>query len=69
MSVVSLALLAFLSDFVSNLTKGLADEPWHLYLATALGVFRSIGGAMCRTIVSNIVPATDLGEIIFFISI
>ncbi|XP_050323859.1 uncharacterized protein LOC126755374 [Bactrocera neohumeralis] len=63
MSVVTLALLAFLSDIASSIVRGVASEPWHLYLAVALGAFRSVGGPMCRTIVSNIVPPTDLGKI------
>lgn len=62
MSVVTLALLAFFSDIVSSIARGVASEPWHLYLAVALGAFKSIGGPMCRTIVSNIVPPTDLGK-------
>uniref|UniRef100_A0A0A1X0P2 Proton-coupled folate transporter n=1 Tax=Zeugodacus cucurbitae TaxID=28588 RepID=A0A0A1X0P2_ZEUCU len=63
MSVVSLALLAFFSDIVSSIVRGVASEAWHLYLAVALGAFKSVGGPMCRTIVSNIVPPTDLGKI------
>ncbi|XP_014097906.3 probable peptidoglycan muropeptide transporter SLC46 [Bactrocera oleae] len=63
MSVVTLALLAFFSDIASSIVRGVASEPWHLYLAVALSAFRSVGGPMCRTIVSNIVPPTDLGKI------
>ncbi|EDV90817.1 uncharacterized protein LOC6569799 [Drosophila grimshawi] len=63
LSVVTLALLSLLSEILSNLTKGFASQPWHMYLSVALGVFHSIGGPMCRTIVSNIVPASDLGKI------
>ncbi|XP_062125479.1 probable peptidoglycan muropeptide transporter SLC46 isoform X1 [Drosophila sulfurigaster albostrigata] len=63
LSVVVLALLSLGSEILSNLAKGFADLPWHMYLSIALGVFRSIGGPMCRTIVSNIVPASDLGKI------
>ncbi|XP_034486564.1 uncharacterized protein LOC117791045 [Drosophila innubila] len=63
LSVVVLALLSLLSEILSNLVKGFAELPWHMYLSIALGVFRSIGGPMCRTIVSNIVPASDLGKI------
>ncbi|XP_054739941.1 uncharacterized protein LOC129245657 [Anastrepha obliqua] len=63
MSVVTLALISFLSEVISSIVRGVASEAWHLYLAVALGVFKSIGGPMCRTIVSNIVPATDLGKI------
>ncbi|KAM8706069.1 hypothetical protein ACLKA7_010369 [Drosophila subpalustris] len=63
LSVVVLALLSLFSEILSNLAKGFAELPWHMYLSIALGVFRSIGGPMCRTIVSNIVPASDLGKI------
>lgn len=63
LSVVTLALLAFFSEILKNLAKGFAMQPWHMYLSVFLGVFRSIGGPMCRTIVSNIVPASDLGKI------
>ncbi|XP_017475980.1 PREDICTED: uncharacterized protein LOC108366175 [Rhagoletis zephyria] len=63
MSVVTLALLSFLSEIVSSIVRGVASEPWHLYLAVALGALKSVGGPMCRTIISNIVPPTDLGKI------
>lgn len=62
MSVVSLALLSIFSEILSNLARGFAHLPWHLYLSVVLGVFRSIQGPMCRTIVSNIVPASDTGK-------
>ncbi|KAH8407252.1 hypothetical protein KR222_011322 [Zaprionus bogoriensis] len=62
LSVVTLALLSLFSEILSNLARGFAVLPWHMYLSVALGVFRSIGGPMCRTIVSNIVPASDLGN-------
>ncbi|KAH8373070.1 hypothetical protein KR009_011227 [Drosophila setifemur] len=63
LSVVTLALLAFFSEIINNLAKGFATMPWHMYLSVSLGVFRSIAGPMCRTIVSNIVPPSDLGKI------
>ncbi|KRF78646.1 probable peptidoglycan muropeptide transporter SLC46 isoform X2 [Drosophila virilis] len=63
LSVVTLALLSLFSEILSNLTRGCASFPWHMYLSVAFGIFRSIGGPMCRTIVSNIVPASDLGKI------
>ncbi|XP_017835806.1 uncharacterized protein LOC108595152 [Drosophila busckii] len=63
LSVVTLALLAFFSEILNNLARGCASQPWHMYLSVVLGVFRSIAGPMCRTIVSNIVPASDLGKI------
>lgn len=59
--MVTLALIAFLSDIVRSVIQGIATEPWHLYVAIAAGALKSVGGPMCRTIVSNIVPATDLG--------
>lgn len=62
MSVVTLTLLAFLSDIFRNIIQGMAYAPWHLYLAIAAGSLKAVGGPMCRTIVSNIVPATDLGK-------
>lgn len=62
LSVVTLALLSLGSEILSNVTKGFAMLPWHMYLSIAFGIFRSIGGPMCRTIVSNIVPASDLGK-------
>ncbi|XP_022213755.2 proton-coupled folate transporter [Drosophila obscura] len=63
LSVVALALLSLVSEILSSLAKGFAFLSWHLYLSVALGVFRSIQGPMCRTIVSNIVPASDTGKL------
>ncbi|KAH8362944.1 hypothetical protein KR084_003407 [Drosophila pseudotakahashii] len=63
MSVVSLALLSLFSEVLSNVARGFAFLPWHLYISVVLGVFRSIQGPMCRTIVSNIVPSSDTGKL------
>ncbi|XP_016939532.4 probable peptidoglycan muropeptide transporter SLC46 [Drosophila suzukii] len=63
MSVVSLALLSLFSEILSNIARGFAFLPWHLYISVVLGVFRSIQGPMCRTIVSNIVPSSDTGKL------
>ncbi|XP_016981737.1 proton-coupled folate transporter [Drosophila rhopaloa] len=63
LSVVSLALLSLISEILSNIARGFASLTWHLYLSVALGVFRSIQGPMCRTIVSNIVPSSDTGKL------
>ncbi|XP_016998337.2 probable peptidoglycan muropeptide transporter SLC46 [Drosophila takahashii] len=63
MSVVSLALLSLFSEVLSNIARGFAFLPWHLYISVVLGVFRSIQGPMCRTIVSNIVPSSDTGKL------
>ncbi|BFF92344.1 proton-coupled folate transporter [Drosophila madeirensis] len=62
-SVVALALLSLVSEILSSLARGFAFLYWHLYLSVVLGVFRSIQGPMCRTIVSNIVPASDTGKL------
>lgn len=63
LSVVTLALLAFFSEILNHLARGFSTQPWHMYLSVVLGFFRSIAGPMCRTIVSNIVPASDLGRL------
>lgn len=63
LSVVTLALLSFASEILKNLARGCSTQAWHMYLSVVLGVFRSIGGPMCRTIVSNIVPSSDLGTL------
>lgn len=66
MSVVTLAIIAFVSDLIRSIVQGIATKPWHLYLGIATGVLKSVGPPMCRTIVSNIVPATDLGKLLCF---
>ncbi|XP_039491721.1 uncharacterized protein LOC120451819 isoform X1 [Drosophila santomea] len=63
LSVVTMALLSLISEVGCNIARGFAYLPWHLYASVALGVFRSIEGPMCRTIVSNIVPASDTGKL------
>ncbi|XP_039231489.1 uncharacterized protein LOC6538966 isoform X2 [Drosophila yakuba] len=63
LSVVTMALLSLISEVACNIARGFAYLPWHLYASVALGVFRSIEGPMCRTIVSNIVPASDTGKL------
>lgn len=61
MSVVTLAILAFLGDMARNIIQALATKSWHLYLAVVVGLLRSVGGPMCRTIVANIIPPTEIG--------
>ncbi|EDW27431.1 GL25356 [Drosophila persimilis] len=56
--------LSVVALILSSLAKGFAFLPWHLYLSVVLGVFRSIQGPMCRTIISNIVPASDTGKLL-----
>ncbi|XP_043654393.1 proton-coupled folate transporter isoform X1 [Drosophila teissieri] len=63
LSVVTLALLSLFSEVASNIARGFAFLPWHLYVSVVLGIFRSIQGPMCRTIVSNIVPSSDTGKL------
>ncbi|XP_068156144.1 probable peptidoglycan muropeptide transporter SLC46 [Drosophila tropicalis] len=63
LSVVTLALLSIFSEILSSLSRGLAFLPWHLYLSVVLGVFRAIQGPMCRTIVSNIIPSSEMGKV------
>ncbi|XP_068156775.1 probable peptidoglycan muropeptide transporter SLC46 [Drosophila tropicalis] len=63
LSLVTLTLLSIFSEILSNVSRGLAYLSWHLYLSLCLGVFRSIQFPMCRTIVSYIVPSSDMGKV------
>ncbi|XP_002071993.3 proton-coupled folate transporter [Drosophila willistoni] len=63
LSLVTLTLMSIFSEILSNVSRGLAHFSWHLYLSLCLGVFRSIQFPMCRTIVSYIVPSSDMGKV------
>lgn len=55
-------ILSSLSSLSFSLVLSLAWECWHMYLATALGIFGSISGPMLRTIISKSVPPVDTGK-------
>lgn len=55
----TLAILAFISAFVSSLTVAFATQSWHMYLAVGLSSLMGVGKPMCRSIVANIVKRSE----------
>lgn len=43
--------------------KGFALESWQIYVAIGLGVFKSLVNPMCRTMITNLLPADERGKI------
>lgn len=62
-SETNLAIVSYLSCFADYAIKAFASQPWHLYLATAIALFRGMSGPMCRAILSNTVPVNEIGKI------
>jgi len=42
--------------------KGFALESWQIYVAIGLGVFKSLVNPMCRTMITNLLPADERGK-------
>ncbi|KAG4079764.1 hypothetical protein HA402_014895 [Bradysia odoriphaga] len=62
-SETNLAIISYLSCFADYFIKALASQPWHLYVATSIAIFRGMSGPMCRAILSNTVPVNEIGKI------
>lgn len=65
-SITSLALIAYGSSVIDSVIKLTAVYPWHLYLSISAGILRGISGPMCRAILSNVVPVSDIGKLYSF---
>ncbi|XP_054739026.1 proton-coupled folate transporter-like [Anastrepha obliqua] len=66
LSIVSLGLLALLSESTGCFLRAFADTNWLLYLSIGVSALRSMGNPMCRTIISNILPPNELGKFFTF---
>ncbi|KAH8410979.1 hypothetical protein KR222_004521 [Zaprionus bogoriensis] len=62
-SLLWLALISLLSHTASSLMKAFAFVDWQIYLAIALGVFKSLVNPMCRTMITNLLPAEERGKV------
>ncbi|XP_075165570.1 putative peptidoglycan muropeptide transporter SLC46 [Haematobia irritans] len=68
LQLLNVAIYALISQTSSSLMKGFAAINLQLYLAIALGIFKSIVNPMLRTVLTNLLPANELGKIFSFIS-
>ncbi|XP_017150750.1 proton-coupled folate transporter isoform X1 [Drosophila miranda] len=68
-AVLWLAIVSLLSHSTSSLMKSLAAVSWQIYVAIALGVFKSLVNPMCRTIITNLLPAAERGKIFALLGI
>ncbi|XP_017066020.1 proton-coupled folate transporter [Drosophila eugracilis] len=62
-AIILLALVSLLSHCSSSLIKAFAMVDWQIYVAIGLGVFKSLVNPMCRTMITNLVPADERGKI------
>ncbi|XP_016967792.1 proton-coupled folate transporter [Drosophila biarmipes] len=62
-AVLWLALVSLLSHCSSSLMKAFALVSWQIYVAIGLGVFKSLVNPMCRTMITNLLPADERGKI------
>ncbi|XP_034650859.1 proton-coupled folate transporter [Drosophila subobscura] len=68
-SVLWLAIVSLLSHSSSSLMKSWATVSWQIYVAIALGVFKSLVNPMCRTIITNLLPAAERGKVFALLGI
>lgn len=61
-SLLWLALISLLSHAASSLMKAFAFVDWQIYLAIGLGVCKSLVNPMCRTMITNLLPAEERGK-------
>ncbi|XP_053687663.1 tetracycline resistance protein, class D [Sabethes cyaneus] len=58
-----LAAIGFCSYAIDSGIKGVAYQPWHLYLAIVVSMMKGIAGPMGRAVISNTAPPNDIGKI------
>ncbi|KAH8355709.1 hypothetical protein KR200_010266 [Drosophila serrata] len=68
-AVLWLALVSLLSHSSSSLMKAFAMVSWQIYVAIGLGVFKSLVNPMCRTMITNLLPADERGKIFALLSV
>ncbi|XP_022224753.2 proton-coupled folate transporter [Drosophila obscura] len=68
-AILWLAIISLLSHSTSSLMQSLAAVSWQIYVAIALGVFKSLVNPMCRTIITNLLPAAERGKIFALLGI
>ncbi|KAH8277654.1 hypothetical protein KR018_003050 [Drosophila ironensis] len=68
-AVLWLALVSVLSHLASSLMRAYASLGWHIYVATVLGIFKSLVNPMCRTMITNLLPPEERGKIFALLGI
>lgn len=63
MSESMLAILASTSYIVDYGIKAIATQPWQLYAGSVITLLKAIASPMCRTILANTVPASEVGKL------
>lgn len=58
-----LAIVAAASSIIDYGIKALATQPWQLYAGSVIALLKAIASPMCRTILSNTVPAKEVGKL------
>lgn len=59
----SLAVVAIVSKLLDAIIKGFAVAPYEMYLASGLCLFRILLLPMCRSLISTVIPGTEIGKI------
>lgn len=62
-SDIIIALIAFLSSMVEYIIDGVAMYSWQIYFGTIVSLLKGIATPMCRSLIANIVPATEIGKV------
>ncbi|XP_058828281.1 tetracycline resistance protein, class D-like isoform X2 [Topomyia yanbarensis] len=58
-----LAAIGFCCYAIDSGIRGVAYQPWHLYLAIVITMMKGIAGPMGRAVISNTAPPNDIGKI------
>jgi MFS transporter, PCFT/HCP family, solute carrier family 46 (folate transporter), member 1 len=62
-SDMKIGLLALISSVVDSTVRAFAKEPYQMYLGSAFGLFRALVTPVFRSIMSNIIPHSEIGKI------
>lgn len=62
-SDMTLAILALVSSVIDSTFKAFATETYQMYLSSAFGFFRLLSTPLFRSIMSNILPHSEIGKI------
>ena len=67
-SDLSLAFIAIISTIIDSLLRAFAQNSSLLYIASTICLFEILLAPMCRSLISNIIPASEIGEVYSLIS-
>lgn len=67
-SDMTLIFVALTSAVFDSIIRAFAQSPSAMYLASGVAIFKIMGSPMCRSVISSIIPNSEIGKIYSFTS-